>query len=43
MKQETKTRAPPGRKAVWIDVGLAAVTGGTASIADVDIVADEIP
>jgi hypothetical protein len=29
--------------AVWIDVGLAAVTGGTASIADVDIVADEIP
>jgi hypothetical protein len=29
--------------AVWIDVGLAAVTGGNASIADVDIVADEMP
>lgn len=28
--------------AYWIDVGLAAVTGGTASIGDVDIVADEI-
>ncbi len=29
--------------AVWIDVGVAAVTGGTATIADVDIVADEVP
>ena len=28
--------------AVWIDVGLAATTGGTATIADVDIVADEL-
>ena len=27
--------------AVWIDVGVAAVTGGTATIADVDILADE--
>lgn len=29
--------------AYWIDVGLAAVTGGTASIGNVDIVADEMP
>lgn len=28
--------------AIWIDVGLAAVTGGNASIADVDITADEL-
>jgi hypothetical protein len=29
--------------AVWIDVGLAAVTGGAAQIKDVDVIADEIP
>ncbi len=28
--------------AVWIDVGLAAITGGTASIADVSISATEV-